>query len=420
VAGEEEVIEAPAEVAAPEAPVAPAEAPTETAAPAEGAEAAGEDSPKLSRRERLGSIFDRLEKGEGEKPAEGAKRDASGKFAKPAVTPGEKTGEKPAKPAAAVKPQPPVKPTIKAPQSWNETQRKEWDALPDSAKTIINQRERQIQKGLQDAAAHAQKVEKDWAPVRAFGENFAKMIQPYRALMEQEAAQSGRRYDPLTTVSSLLQTAANLRHHDRRVGAGVLAQVMQTYGFDSKEGIELIVAALEGKGLQPGQRPQPGPQAPQQIDPEAILRQAEERVMKRFQGMQAESAQAEAESETADFASTHEHFEAVRERMADLVEMNARRMEALPPGERVALDLEQAYRVACLSDPEVAPLFQQAEVAAPAAPAAAKPAPVAQPKPLAASSIRSKPGGSARAPAEKPKSRREGLAQLLAAREGQQ
>ena len=62
----------------------------------------------------------------------------------------------------------------------------------------------------------------------------------------------------------------------------------------------------------------------------------------------------EAESEIADFSSQNEHYETVKDRMADLIDMNARRMQSLPAGQRVALSLQEAYRIACLSDPELA------------------------------------------------------------------
>jgi hypothetical protein len=402
------------EAAAESAPVESAPAVETAPAPAETAVAAEKPAEKpRNRREGLAQLLEEREKagpsGEKDKtPIEKQREAAAGASAK-----------KPAEQAAQTPGH--VKPKLLAPKSWTEAAKKSWDAVPPDAQKYIHERETQLMRAFgkygQQQQEAEKKAEERWKPIRDFAEGFGKAIQPYRAMMEQEAAQNGRAYNPLQTVSGLLQTAAALRHHDRRVGAGVIAQVLQTYGFDSKEGVELIAAALEGKGVQ-SPTPQAAPRQAPAFDPNQILQQAEERVWGRIQAAQAEHAQVEAQQEVSEFASTHEHYEAVRERMADLIEMHSKRMMALPPAQRVALGFEEAYRVACLSDSEVASQFQQTEAAAQAA--AAPKAAATHPRAILPSSIRSKPGGSARPPAEKPKSRREGLAQLLADREVRQ
>jgi hypothetical protein len=102
--------------------------------------------------------------------------------------------------------------------------------------------------------------------------------------------------------------------------------------------------------------------------------------------------------------------------MGDLIEMNARRMEQLPEEDRVAMSLEEAYRIACLSDSELAPVFQKAEADAVAAAEAEKAKAGQTPAQRVASSIRSRPGGAARPTDPAPKTRRDGLAKMWAER----
>lgn len=375
---------------------APAEAAAPAAAPAESAAPAAAPAKPASRRAGLDAIYDRkaaepAEQGD-RTPIEKQRDAASGRFKKPdeAAAP----EAKPPAQAAAV----PKRPSTRAPSSWGASA-KLWDSLSDEAKAFVAKREQQIG-GL------AQKYEQTWAPFRKHAEDFAKTVAPYEAIMRQEAATRGEQYNPLRTVSGLLQTAASLRHYDKRVGAGVVAQILQTYGI----GPDLVADALEGKGLKPGEQPGRDPRPPPapQLDPEKVYAEAESRIMKRFQAAQEQRDGQEAETSVQSFAASHEHFEAVRERMADLVEMNARRMASLPPGERVALSLDEAYRVVCLSDPALAPSIQQAAAAA----EPEKPKGPTPPAQRAASSIRSRPGGTARPAEPAPKTRLDGLRRI--------
>lgn len=388
-------------------PEAPAAEPATSSAPevSSTSSAPSETSTKpATRRARLEGIYDRLSQGESkdaktpiEKQRDAAQKDAP----KPvdAPKPPEQTAKSEVKKVAP-------KPTLKAPQSWNPEQRKVWEGLPDEAKSIIAKREREIG-GL------AQRYEQQWQPVRQFGEAFAKTVAPYRAMMEAEAAHNGRAYNPLFVVSQLLQTAASLRHADKRVGANVLAQTMQAYGISPEQ----VADALEGKGIaNNGPAMQPQPQQPA-FDPNKLLEQAEARVMKRLETARAQRDAQEADSEINEFATGHEHYETVRERMADLIEMNARRMMQQAPHERVALSLDEAYRIACLSDPSLAEAFRSAEAeSVKAAIPTSPPAAPQKPGVAVASSIRTRPGGAARPLPGKPATRREQLAQIWAQR----
>lgn len=396
MADEQEVV-AEATPEAPPAVETPAEAP---AAEAPAATETPEKSARVSRREGLSAIFaDKFKDSEGKDdrtPAEKT-RDAKGQFQKGGEKPAEaaKPSEKPAEGQEAKPPEKPLaKKGPKAPQSWSKEQRKSWDAIPDEAKAVIVKRENEL-------GAAAQRIEQQWKPVRDFGQAFAKVVMPFKSMMEQEAAAAGQPYNPLRTIQGLFQTVAMLRHPDKRIGAGALARAMRSYGITP----ESVADAWEGKEQAGEQQVQPVQQAPQ-LDKDSLLQEAEQRVMQRFQAQQQATYEAEAVEEAAAFAETHPYFEDVKDRMADFIDANARRMATLPASQRVALSYEDAYRMACLLDPEFAPSVQQTTEA---------PAPVTAAKPVAkpvASSIRGKPGGPSRPVASKPRNRREGLESL--------
>ena len=407
-----------APVDAPAAPEAGVDAPTVEPAAAEAG------AKPLSRRDVIKANFEKLEAGgeptdktpiEKQRDAAGRFKPGGGKDAKPpAAAPPKNGAQAPQQPPAVQPPKPgaaepakPPKSALKAPQSWSEIQRKDWDGLPETVKKTITQREAQIAKGIQDYTQR-------WKPIQEFGTQFTQMVTPFKALMEQEASTRGETYNPLKTIGSLLQTAAALRSPDMRTRVSVAASILNTYGLNTKENISLLADALEGKGVQPGAASAPPNQPPQPvIDPQALVRQAKEEFWKELATRQDEQLYAEESSHVAEFRDTHEHFDAVRQRMADLMEMSARRMNELPPDQRVALDFEVAYRMACLSDPEIAPVYQQAEAAAAQAAEAEKAkanTPPAQRVPGPPSSIRSRPGGVTQPPTAAPKSRREVIA----------
>lgn len=396
---------------------APAEASPEAAAPAVTApEAPAErevsevsEEPK-TRRAGLDDIYEKKlarEKDatpvEKQRAAAGqAKRGPDGKFLSPQPKEALPTAVAP----QVAKPPPGVS---GAPRAWSKEERKHWDAIPVEAKKVIARRETehasQMQKVQQEAAA-------TWKPYQDFSQKFVETIKPFEHLMRQEAATSGRQYSPLWSIGQLLNTGAQLRHHDPRVKASVVASIIQTYGVDPNH----IADVLEGK--QPSTAAQ-APQAPRQpvFDPQQIEERAVARVRQEFQ-QQAQQrhlavAQAEVEDASSDFEK-YPHFEDVREVMADIIDAHAKRMERLPEKQRVAMGMPEAYRLACMMDPELAASVQQAEAPASEEAPAGEPAkPAAIVPKQTASSIRSRPGGRAAVAPAAPKGRRETLERLL-------
>jgi hypothetical protein len=149
--------------------------------------------------------------------------------------------------------------------------------------------------------------------------------------------------------------------------AQTVAQIIRTYGAD--------LAAIEGALMSGGQMPQ---QQQQFQDPrlDGLLSK-----MEQFQQAQTQRIEAKAGTEVDQFGSGKEFFDDVREDMADLLEIAARR--------GVDLTLEQAYDRAVVMNPEVSRI-----VAARAAAANAGTANTAiQQAQRAASNVRGTPSG---------------------------
>lgn len=269
-----------------------------------------------------------------------APRDATGRFAKPGTqqaavkttppgtpaTPGQTAAPAATPNAPEAKP---AAPTVKAPQSWKPEVREKFAALPPEVQQEVTRREREVATALQQAAE-----------ARKTAESFARAVEPYRALMTEA---------PEKVVGNLLQTAAVLRTGTPAMKAQLLAQVIQANGVP----IDLLDAVLSGQAPQQGQ-PQ---QAQPAFDPNALLQQAEERVMQRFQTQAQQAIQAKARAEAEAFISSGEaeFIDDVRPIMANLL--------AAAGQSGIPLTLKDAYNQACMLSPDVSRVLKQREQA---------------------------------------------------------
>jgi hypothetical protein len=154
----------------------------------------------------------------------------------------------------------------------------------------------------------------------------------------------------------------------------LVAQLVRTYGVP----VEALDAALAG------QMPAAPTAQQQPIDPAAVAQQAEANIMRRLQQQRqaAHGARAQAEAEAFISSGEAEFIEDVRNDVADMLEMAAKRGVALP--------LKDAYARACQLHPEVSKVLKQREAATQANAAQAS----TQRARAAASSVRSQPTGS--------------------------
>ncbi|NBD11824.1 hypothetical protein [Corallococcus silvisoli] len=255
-----------------------------------------------------------------------------GAAAAPALSEGAQEGAATAaKPASQESGAKPAVPPVKAPQSWRPDAREKWAALPPEVQQEVSRREREMAVTIQQTAQH-----------RKVAEGFQQVVQPYAGMIQAEGG------DPFKAVGSLLQTAAALRTAPPAHRAQLVANIVKTYGVP----LEDLDAALAGQAPAQGQ-----PQASQHLDPEAIARQVQERVLHSVQQQRQSAMSARAKQEADVFLGSGEaeFIDDVRNDIADILELNARR--------GVEVSLKDAYKRACEMHPEVSKVLKQREQA---------------------------------------------------------
>jgi hypothetical protein len=303
------------------------------------------------------------EGGEESAPPAREGRDNKGRFApKKAAAPvgaaDPAAGAKPAETAA-----PPVAPTgqpvpgaeVKAepaerpPQSWKPLAREHWAVLPQEVRAEVVRREQEVSRVLQESAQ-----------ARRAADQFHEAVRPYEQMIRAEAG------DPIRAISGLLQTAYQLRNAPPNDRAKILAQLVHGYGVP----IDALDAALAGQPMaQQGHQPAP-------YDPRVDqLMQRLEQAENQRKAAVFESAQASVQ----EFAGDKEFFEDLREDIADVLELAAKRKQKM--------SLSDAYERAVALRPDIQKIVSQREAAKSAAKAQAS----TQRSRVAASSIRSAP-----------------------------
>ena len=242
-------------------------------------------------------------------------RDDRGRFA-PTGTEPVVEQERPAEvtsgevPAEAVEPPKDNAPAsvVAAPPAWSNAAKAKWNELPNEVRAEIAKRESDVHKGFT-------KMDEE----RAFGREIQRAISPYEALIRSEGS------TPAAAVQALFNTAYVLRTGTPQLKAQALAQVAQQYGVD--------ISALN--------------QPQQQVDPQvATLHQKIaqlEAYATQTQQAQQQYVQQQALQTVEAFKSdpSHPYFEAVQDRMAQLLTSGA------------AQDLAQAYEISVWERPDL-------------------------------------------------------------------
>jgi hypothetical protein len=260
-------------------------------------------------------------------------------------------GKPEAKPAA-------VDPHSKAPQSWKAGAREAWGQLPQELRAEIHRRESETAQALQHSAQAREVI----GTLQSIQQEFAPALQ-------------AEGVDLVTATRNLMQVSARLRFGTPQEKAVTVAQIMQAYGVD----VPTLDAILSNTPL-----PQHAQAQAQQLrDPrvDGLLSQ-----IASARQQQAQQQAEEATREVSSFGEGKEFFDDVREAMADLIEVAARR--------GVDLSLDQAYERACQMDPEISRVLAQRQAAGAAQNAGASTAR----NRAAASSVRSTPVTGGQAP----------------------
>lgn len=273
------------------------------------------------------------------KTTEGQQRDASGKFApkaKEAPAQGLE-GTQGAANAPAGAPAPigaaPAPGELKAPASWTPQAREQWAAVPEPLKAEIHRRESELGRVMMQGAQQ-----------RQFVDAFENIVRPYEMFIRAENS------NPLQAVQNLMQTAAEFRVGTPARKVELVAGIIRNFGID----LEALDASLAGHITANGHQQT---QAQQFRDPrvDQLLSMQQQQLQYQRQN----DAQQVNQTLQA-FGSTHEFYGDVRGLMGDILEMKAKRGEAL--------DLEAAYKLACNSHEGVSTILAQRQAGAKSAP----------------------------------------------------
>lgn len=263
-------------------------------------------------------------------------RDAQGRFKPKAESKPEGTPAPAAKPAQAATPeqqaqQPPAE-ALTAPAGWKAGPREQWKNIPRAAQEEILRREKETAQTIRQSSQ-----------ARQLAQEFQNTINPFLPLIQAQNS------NPMQAVKNLMTTAAGLSVGTAVQKAQIVREIIQNYGVD----IQTLDQVLSGNPVQQGNVQQNNQMAPPPwANP--IFQFMNTVQQQRSQREQQIIADAEAETET--FAAKHEFFEDVREEMADLMEVAAKR--------GVILSMEDAYNRAVTMHPDISTVVSQRAAAA--------------------------------------------------------
>jgi hypothetical protein len=217
----------------------------------------------------------------------------------------------------------------RAPQSWRPEIRTHWEGLPAEVQAEILKRETEVTRGLTEAANS-----------RRFANDFSQTIRPFEHLLLASGVKN-----PLVAVRNLMTTAATLQTGTQSQKALTIANIIKAYSVD--------IATLDQ--VLSGQQPKNSPAA---IPDEVIGAVRRELApIREFMGRQQQQTtyqQQQLEQESAQtieqFAADpqNEFYEDLREDMADLLDMAARRGRIMT--------IQEAYERSAASHPEISKL----------------------------------------------------------------
>ncbi len=229
-------------------------------------------------------------------------RDDSGRFAKkdePVTETSEPEIEAPVEQEA------PEIPAKRPPSSWKKETQAEWDKLPVHVQDDVLRRETDFHRGIEQYKVHAQRAQA-----------YDQAIAPYQQTLQQLGVQ------PEVAIGELFKADHLLRHSAPHEKAAYFAKLAQDYGVQLGD-----------------------IQAPPQVDPayQALLNEV--RTLKNTESQREQQRQQyeqqQLNSQIAAFSEGKEHFDAVREDMAALLQAGR------------AADLEAAYDMAIWARPDL-------------------------------------------------------------------
>lgn len=260
-------------------------------------------------------------------PAQAAARarDAAGRFAPKTDSQDTLPQDKePKTPTEAPAPGP-----LKAPVSWKPEERDGWEKMSPVQQQAVHRREREVEQALRESATQ-----------RQLAQEFQRVAAPYQAFFPPNTSS-------IQAAQSLFQTAAALRTSSPGERAGIIASIVQDYGVDLNLLDQALSARVHGTPYSPGPQDAIAKLLDQRLQP----------VTEFMQSLQQRNQQAQQEfvttatSEWEQFAGANDYAWDVKDDMADLIEMAAKRGRVL--------SLQDAYKQATLAHPTISGLVQK-------------------------------------------------------------
>jgi hypothetical protein len=220
-----------------------------------------------------------------------------------------------------------LEPGDKAPVSWKPALREQWANIPKEVRDEIRRREQHIERTLNETGV-----------MRKFATDFAQMVQPYSHLIRAQNS------TPLQAVNNLMQTAAGLMQGNPQQKAEIVSQIMSNYGVDVQVLDQVLSKSYNPQTAQFQSQQNSAP--PAWARPMFDFMERAQTQQQQFEAQQRQQADREIEE-----MSSQPFFDDLRDDIADLMEIAAKRGKVL--------SLKDAYAKAVELDPEVSKLVKK-------------------------------------------------------------
>jgi hypothetical protein len=219
----------------------------------------------------------------------------------------------------------------KAPLGWGPKRAELWARVPADIRSVINKREYEAQNAMSQAGR-----------IRAIAEEYHQVIMPFENVIRSMNS------TPKDAIKNVMTTATALIVGTQAQKCAVLTEMIQRYGVDLPELDKTISAALKNGDKQ--SIPQANnPNAP--MDPRIMsqlqpLFQMQQRLLQ--QETQRQQQLSQEATEQINSVADEKYFADVREDMADIMEISAKRGHIMT--------IQQAYAKAIQIHPEISKL----------------------------------------------------------------
>lgn len=217
----------------------------------------------------------------------------------------------------------------KPPASWKPGAREAWAQLPPDVRAEVHRREREAARLVQEGSQHRQTVDR-----------LSQLQQQFAPALQAEGV------DVMTATANLMNLASRLRFGTPIEKATLAATIIRNYGVDVNALADVLDRTPAGQPIHAQGQGQP-PHGQMLQDPRVDQLFAQ---LGQMQRNRQEQLVERATTEVETFGVNKEFFEDVREDMADLLEMAAKR--------GVDLSLDAAYERACAMHPDVSQVME--------------------------------------------------------------